>query len=274
MLITDAAVRETADIVAQQLGGNWALDGSTSTDGAAHLIDGEGRAICFRPVFGGTAVQLWITGNAAPRLPRKATQAERSAHEAELAARLPEGHRYNKAATLVTDDDEEPAVVILRTLENHLLPAFQYKPHYVGHQPWNELFADALAAVTADNPSPTPANGGEAEAAPSEPGTIEVALDPEPAPSPEPESSGEPDLPTSGPDVAIDPQFHATQPAPASEPAESNTPASAASDPKEPHPEVPGEEEEPVQATESPGKATPRRSRKRTTKRPPSASAP
>ncbi|WP_405889433.1 hypothetical protein OG427_02675 [Streptomyces sp. NBC_00133] len=139
MLITDAAVQEAAANLAQSLGGDWAIDPEAPADGAAHLTYSDGRGIGIRPIFGGTTVQLWITGNAAPPLPVGATPAEQADYEAQVAARLPEGHRYNKSTTLVTEDDEDPADIILRTLEDHLLPAFEYKPRYVGHRPWIDL---------------------------------------------------------------------------------------------------------------------------------------
>jgi hypothetical protein len=156
MLITDAAVQETAAGLAQALGGGWTLDPAAPADGAAHLLDSEGRGISFRPIFGGTTVQLWITGNPASTLPNGASPTEQAEHEARLAARLPEGHHYNKAATLVTEDDEEPLDIILRTLEEHLLPAFEFKPRYVGHRPWIDIFDKALAEVASDpDDSPT-----------------------------------------------------------------------------------------------------------------------
>ncbi|MEU2558402.1 hypothetical protein ABZ626_03505 [Streptomyces longispororuber] len=147
MLITDAAVQDAATTLAQLLGDNWTLDPTAPNDGAAHLICTDGRAISFRPVFGGATAQLWITGNAAPGLSDAATPADRAAYEAHIAARLPEGHRYNKAASFLGDEDEDPAEIILRTLEDHLLPAFQYKPRYVGHRPWIDLFNHALGDV-------------------------------------------------------------------------------------------------------------------------------
>ncbi|MGP3999501.1 hypothetical protein [Streptomyces sp. 8N706] len=87
-------------------------------------------------------------------LPDGATPAEQAGHEVHIAARLPEGHRYNKATTLVTENDEDPADIILCTLEDHLLPAFDYKPRYVGHQPWIDHFGNDLAAVTAECDAP------------------------------------------------------------------------------------------------------------------------
>lgn len=154
MLITDAAVREAAANLAQSLGGDWAIDTAAPADGAAHLVYSDGRGISFRPIFGGTTVQLWITGSAAPPLPDDATLADHATYEAQLTARLPEGHRYNKATTLVTEADEDPELIILRTLEDDLLPAFDYKPRYVGHRPWIDLFESALSQVMDESRRP------------------------------------------------------------------------------------------------------------------------
>ncbi|WP_406126982.1 hypothetical protein [Streptomyces sp. NBC_00989] len=155
MLITDAAVREAAAHLAQSLGGDWAIDAEAPADGAAHLIYSDGRGISFRPIFGGTTVQLWITGSAAPPLPDSATLADHALYEAQVTARLPEGHRYNKATTLVTEADEDPELIILRTLEDDLLPALDYKPRYVGHRPWIDLFDSALSQVMDEAPPAT-----------------------------------------------------------------------------------------------------------------------
>ncbi|MFI1436546.1 hypothetical protein [Streptomyces lydicus] len=198
MLITDAAVRETAATLAQSLEGDWILDPEAPADGAAHLISSDGRAISFRPIFGGATVQLWITGNAAPTLLDDATPAELAAHEAHIAARLPEGHRYNKATTLVTDDEEDPAVIILRTLEDHLLPAFEYKPRYVGHRPWIDLFDNALAAVTAERGGLLAATAEAQPVATTEPAPVpepgpEAVAEPEPEPEPEAEVAPAPE---------------------------------------------------------------------------------
>lgn len=147
MLITDAAVREAAVAVAQSLSGGWVVDPEAPADGAAHLVSLDGRGISFRPVFGGTVVQLWITGGSTPPSPADATPAEQAARAARLAVRLPTGQRYNMAANLVTENDEEPEFIIMRTLEGGLLPAFDYKPGYVGHRPWIDLFDKALDAA-------------------------------------------------------------------------------------------------------------------------------
>ncbi|MFI6054113.1 hypothetical protein ACIBCO_28980 [Streptomyces violascens] len=209
MLITDAAVRETAAALAKSLGKDWTLDPEAPADGAAHLIYSDGRAISFRPIFGGATVQLWITGNAAPTLPAGASPAERATHEAHVAVRLPEGHRYNTATTLVTDEEEEPAVIILRTLED-LLPAFEHKPRYVGHKPWIDLFDNVIAAVTAERtPAPAAATSGEDPDTESEPeAEPEQEVGPEPDPEPEPEAEPQPEAapdPNLGPNPVVKP---------------------------------------------------------------------
>ncbi|GGY13047.1 hypothetical protein [Streptomyces djakartensis] len=192
MLITDAAVRETAATIAQSLGGDWVIDPEAPTDGAAHLISTDGKGISFRPIFGGTTVQLWITGSAPPPPPIDATPTEQSTYEAQNAVRLPQGHRYNKAATLVTENDEEPETIIMRTLEDDLIPAFEYKPGYVGHRPWVDLFDNALSEVMDEagpatdttlrdrDPESDDIVGSTEKSADAEPGPA-VERDPQPA---------------------------------------------------------------------------------------------
>ena len=85
-----------------------------------------------------------------------------------------------KATTLVMEEDEDPAVIIMRAFEDHLLPAFEYKPRYVGHRPWVDLFDKTLAAVAAERSAP-PAAADVAQP--------EATVQPEP----EPEDVAEPD---------------------------------------------------------------------------------
>ncbi|MFJ4939047.1 hypothetical protein ACIP8U_34995 [Streptomyces pseudovenezuelae] len=204
MLITDAAVQEAAANLAQDLGGDWAIDTAAPADGAAHLVYSDGRRISFRPIFGGTTVQLWITGGGAHPLPDDATPADRALHEAQLTARLAEGHRYNKATTLVTEADEDPELVILRTLEGDLLPAFDYKPRYVGHRPWIDLFDKALSQVMDEAPPATGTSlrdcGPEAHTTPPDVGEgAEPTADTESGPVADSDPAIETD-PTSSPD--------------------------------------------------------------------------
>ncbi|MEV8388630.1 MULTISPECIES: hypothetical protein [unclassified Streptomyces] len=271
MLITDAAVRETAATLAQSLGGDWALDPEAPADGAAHLVYSDGRAISFRPILGGATVQLWITGNAAPPLPADATPAERATHEAQIAARLAQGHRYNKATTLVTEEEEDPAVIILRTLEDDLLPAFEYKPRYVGHKPWIALFDNALAAVAAERDTPSADDAGnEDEPAPE--------AEPEREPEPVAESETKPDdgpAPIAevepAPDVEVEPESESEPDVEIKADAEGED--GQGGDPETSavtQPEA-GVEPEPAQADEQTGPTATRRPRKRTPKRRPKA---
>ncbi|TQK44375.1 hypothetical protein FBY35_5879 [Streptomyces sp. SLBN-118] len=245
MLITDAAVRETAATLTQKLGGDWALDPEAPADGAAHLIHSDGRAISFRPIFGGATVQLWITGNAAPSLPDDATPAERATHEAQIAARLAQGHRYNKATTLVTEEEEDPAVIILRTLEDDLLPAFEYKPRYVGHRPWIDLFHNALAAVTAEHDAPSAPADTDEDTEPEDTKGVDADREIEREPTPEDEEGAQPQpRPTRNPDP------------------KGKTPNREADAPPEPAPEPTSADETSPTANGRPRKPTPKRRRR------------
>ncbi|MGR3872742.1 hypothetical protein ACUXZZ_29805 [Streptomyces graminifolii] len=287
MLITDAAVREAAANLAQSLGGDWAIDTTAPADGAAHLVYSDGRGISFRPTFGGTTVQLWITGSAAPPLPDDATLADHALREAQLTARLAEGHRYNKATTLVTEADEDPELIILRTLEDDLLPAFDYKPRYVGHRPWKDLFDKALTQVMEEA---TPATGTSLrdsgpEAHMTPPGVGEGAeptgdteSDPvadngpaiEPDPNPEPDGDQQTDGPAADkiqeedPSPAEEPDPEFTQ-SPSSGPATDSAPESG------PIGEISGEADAQPAAETSP--SANRRPRSRIPKRRPKTSS-
>ncbi|MFI9149442.1 hypothetical protein [Streptomyces sp. NPDC053367] len=175
MLITDAAVQEAAASLLQSLGADWTFDPEAPADGAAHIIHSDGRGISFRPIFGGTTVQLWITGGTT----EPNTADNQDADDTVPTVRLANGHRYNKAATLITEDDDvEPIDIIRQTLQNDLMPAFEFKPMYVGHRPWDELFNSALAAVAAgsDEPLAGADDSGpdqQAEGAPTKPDSVE-----------------------------------------------------------------------------------------------------
>jgi len=287
MLITDAAVREAAANLAQSLGDGWVIDTAAPADGAAHLVYSEGRGISFRPIFGGTTVQLWITGSAAPPLPDDATLADHALREAQLTARLPEGHRYNKATTLATEADEDPELIILlRTLEHDRLPAFDYRPRYVGHRPWIDLFDSALSQVMDEAPPATGTSlrdsGPEAHTTPPH-----VDIDAEPATDTEPGTVAERDPAIErDPSPAFDGDQH--RDAPAADEAQEGDPSPA----EEPDPEVtpapngepgPNSVPEPKPANDNSGEVddqttdetsptTKRRPRSRTPKRRPKAS--
>ncbi|MEW2117726.1 hypothetical protein AB0945_21545 [Streptomyces sp. NPDC005474] len=287
MLITDAAVQEAAANLAQDLGGDWAIDTAAPDDGAAHLVYSDGRRISFRPIFGGTTVQLWITGGGVHPLPDDATLADRALREAQLTARLAEGHRYNKATTLVTEADEDPEVIILRTLEDDLLPAFDYKPRYVGHRPWIDLFDKALSQVMDEAPPAAGTSPGDCgpeahttsfdvdeSAEPTtatEPGSVadsDPAIEPDPNPTPDgdryPGSPAADEVQEGDPARAEEPEHEPeiTQP--------SNAEPDSASEPK-PSGESGGEAD--AQPAAEVGSTTKRRRRSRAPQRRPKGSS-
>ncbi|MFB7828879.1 hypothetical protein [Streptomyces hydrogenans] len=285
MLITNTAVQEAALTLAQRLTltdpatGTWAIDPEAPADGAAHLIHDDGRGLSFRPVFGGTTAQIWITGAPAPSLPADSTPAEQDAHEAQLTLRLAAGHRYNKAVTLLTEDEDvDPADLILTTVEHHLLPAFTLKPHYVGHRPWDDLFAEVLAEANngADNPTGTSLRdcGPEAHTRPESDADDRPTPNDEPTPDPEPEAA--PELKT---DVNVE-----APPAPepeastkldgASETApDSEDPTAAAPSPRQPVDTVPASEEPQAGDAANSRPAAKRRQRRSTKKSAPTTAS-
>ncbi|MFC8671440.1 hypothetical protein ACFUEN_02055 [Streptomyces griseorubiginosus] len=287
MLITDTAVREAAANLAQSLGGDWTIDTAAPADGAAHLVYSDGRGISFRPIFGGTTVQLWITGGRVHPLPDDATQADRALHEAQLTARLAEGHRYNKATTLVTEADEDPELIILRTLEDDLLPAFDYKPRYVGHRPWIDLFDKALSQVMDEAPPAAGASlrdcGPEAHTTPPDVGedaepTADTEAGPvansapviQPDPTPEPDGDQQADTPAAD-EVQEERLPPGEEPDPeVAQSSSSETEATPASEPR-PSGESSGEADSQPATETSP--STKRRPRNRTPKRHPNTSS-
>lgn len=157
MLITDAAVTAAGHTVADLLGPGWHVDPDAPTDGAAHLLHTDGRRCGFRPIFGGIIVQLWIIGNTAPPITEDADDATKAAHDTYVAGRLAAGSYYHTAVSLLTRTDDEdtasediePEDLITGTFRADLLPAFEQKPFYVGHRPWLDVFAVAVADLTA-----------------------------------------------------------------------------------------------------------------------------
>ncbi|WP_327385584.1 hypothetical protein [Streptomyces sp. NBC_01207] len=165
MLINDEATRQVAETVGNALGVGFTLRNAAIANGAAHIEYPDGRAVGFRPIFGGAIVQMWIIGNAKP------------ASEGEPPTlRLLEGQTYHAAISLIdTEDDDDPADLILEKLTDDLLPAFEFKPHYVGHRPWEDVFNNALADSIAEQSSRArPSETGEEPPHADTPGEAEV----------------------------------------------------------------------------------------------------
>ncbi|MET7530222.1 hypothetical protein [Streptomyces goshikiensis] len=139
MLINDDATRQVAETVGNALGIGFTIRNAVLVGGAAELGYPDGRVLGFRPIFGGAYVQLWIIGNAKP------------ASEGEPPTLgLLDGQLYHAAISLIDAEDTDPADLILEKLTNDLLPAFEFKPHYVGHRPWEVAFNNVLAAAIAE----------------------------------------------------------------------------------------------------------------------------
>lgn len=164
MLINDEATRQVAEILGNALGVGFTLRNAAIADGAAHIEYPDGRAVGFRPIFGGAIVQLWIIGNAKP------------ASEGEPPTlRLLEGQTYHAAISLLDTEDDDPADLLLGKLTDDLLPAFEFKPHYVGHRPWEDVFNNALADSIAEQSSRArPSETGEEPPHADMPGEAEV----------------------------------------------------------------------------------------------------
>ncbi|MFF7613490.1 hypothetical protein [Streptomyces lavendulae] len=202
MLINDDATRQVAETIGNTLGIGFTLRNANFANGAAVMEYPDGRALGFRPIFGGAFVQLWIIGNAEP------------AGEGEPPSLgLPKGCLYHAAISLMDAEDADPADLILQKLTNDLIPAFDFKPHYVGHRPWEAAFENALASAIAEQGSRSRNAGqGQAdEAAPTEPPTEAV-------PGPEEPASASTDEPATANPEPEDPATASTgEPAAASE---------------------------------------------------------
>ncbi|MFI5545880.1 hypothetical protein ACIA6E_19150 [Streptomyces sp. NPDC051815] len=166
MLINDEATRQVAETIGTALGVGFTLRNAAIANGAAHIEYPDGRTLGFRPIFGGAIVQLWIIGNAKP-----------AGEGAPPTLALLEGHLYHAAVSLIDAEDADPAALILKKLTNDLLPAFEFKPHYVGHRPWEDAFNHALADAVAEQGgrSRDAAEGPSGEEPPEPP--IEAAPD-------------------------------------------------------------------------------------------------
>ncbi|MGW4505876.1 hypothetical protein ACWENO_14680 [Streptomyces sp. NPDC004436] len=205
MLINDEATRQVAETIGTALGVGFTLRNAAIANGAAHIEYPDGRTLGFRPIFGGAIVQLWIIGNAKP------------AGEGEPPTlALLEGHLYHAAVSLIDAEDADPADLILEKLTADLLPAFDFKPHYVGHRPWEDAFSRELAAAVAEPHA-------ETASAPTQEPALHADQEPEPGPVRGPEP-----MPTTEPAPDSDGQ---SEPEP--------SPATKADDPIEPRKQAP-----------------------------------
>lgn len=130
---------------------------------------------------------------------------KRQAHAAK--ANLPtlgllDGQLYHAAISLIDAEDTDPADLILDKLTNDLLPAFEFKPRYVGHRPWEVAFDNALAAAIAEqgNRSRDANEDPTGEEPPTEP-----PIDATPGPELEESAPASTDEPTAASEPAAEP---------------------------------------------------------------------
>ncbi|MGW1801709.1 hypothetical protein ACWCQN_38780 [Streptomyces sp. NPDC001984] len=159
MQLAPSALHTTAETLGRHLG--WTpneliIDDIISLDGP------QDRQIGMRLLGNGSSIQLWATGGTEPD----------DQEPTEGIAPLPRGHRWHTWVYIGRlEADKDPATVLYNAITDQLLPAFDTKPLYVGHRPWEEAFDSALSEVMNES-APAPQ-------APAEPA-------PEPTPEPQP----------------------------------------------------------------------------------------
>ncbi|WP_330306276.1 MULTISPECIES: hypothetical protein [unclassified Streptomyces] len=165
MQLAPSALHATAETLGGYLG--WTLNELIIDD----IVSLDGPRDCqigMRLLGNGSNIQLWATGGTEP-----------ADHEPiEGIAPLPHGDRWHTWVHIGRlEADRDPATVLYNAITDRLLPAFDTKPLYVGHRPWEEAFDSALSEVLNES-APVP------EAAPEPQAPTE--------PAPEPQAPAEP----------------------------------------------------------------------------------
>ncbi|MET9412160.1 hypothetical protein ABZX90_41560 [Streptomyces sp. NPDC002935] len=186
--LAPSALQSTAETLTGSLGAdNWQVS-EVIIDGIVSLDGPHDRRIGMRLLGDGSSIQLWATGGAEP--------ADREPIEG--IAPLPYSHRWHTPVHIGwLEADQDPAAVLYDAISNRLLPAFDAKPLYVGHRPWEEAFDSALSQVLDESSVTTGTSlrdcGPEAHTQPHDVGhDPEHSADTEPAPVPE--AAPEPEL--------------------------------------------------------------------------------
>jgi hypothetical protein len=189
--LAPSALHSTAETLTGSLGaGNWQVN-ELIIDGIVSLDGPHDRRIGMRLLGDGSSIQLWATGGAEP-----------ADHESiEGTAPLPCNHRWHTPVHIGRlEADKDPAAVLYAAISDRLLPAFDAKPLYVGHRPWEEAFDSALSQVLDESPRTTGTSlrdcGPEAHVQPNGAGPdLKHSADAEPAPTPEATPEPEPKTP-------------------------------------------------------------------------------
>ncbi|MFF4504871.1 hypothetical protein [Streptomyces sp. NPDC001401] len=165
--LAPSALHATAETLTRHLGNdNWQVN-ELIIDGIISLEGPHDRQIGMRLLGDGSSIQLWATGGTEP-----------ADHESiEGTIPLPHGHRWHTPVHIGNlDADKDPGVVLYDAITESLLPAFDTKPLYVGHRPWDPA-PEPEADVTADAEVTAPAAGETDQPA------AQAAPEPEPKPT-------------------------------------------------------------------------------------------
>ncbi|RGD59371.1 hypothetical protein DR950_17665 [Kitasatospora xanthocidica] len=163
MLLTSTTLATVFQDLATRLDGYTPSPRPHDDPHVQHLTNHDGRTISARARLDGVTLQLWIT------TPGVRPKKSHPSH----GGTLPPGSSYHTVMHL-HGLDGDPAELIHATLLRDLLPAFDNKPLYVGHRPWDTATSDqpttlppadptGPAAPTATTPSPDPAPAEEPE---------------------------------------------------------------------------------------------------------------
>ncbi|MEU3566915.1 hypothetical protein AB0E96_00570 [Kitasatospora sp. NPDC036755] len=165
MLLTSTTLATVFQNLATRLDGYTPSPRPHDDPPVQHLTNPDGRTISARARLDGVTLQLWIT---TPDVRPKKSHPSHS-------GTLPPGSSYHTVMHL-HGLDGDPAELIHATLLHNLLPAFDNKPLYVGHRPWDTETsdqpatpppADAADPATTPSPDPVPADEPKQPATPN-----------------------------------------------------------------------------------------------------------
>ncbi|MFF3516157.1 hypothetical protein [Streptomyces sp. NPDC002573] len=150
MQLAPSALHATAETLTGYLGTDTWHVNELITDDIISLEGPHDRQIGMRLLGNGSSIQLWATGGTQP-----------ADHQPiEGINPLPHGRRWHTPVHIGRlTADMDPGVVLYNAITDRLLPAFDAKPLYVGHRPWDpapeaEAEADAEATTQADADQP------------------------------------------------------------------------------------------------------------------------
>ncbi|MFE2586006.1 hypothetical protein [Streptomyces sp. NPDC059378] len=237
MQLAPSALHDTAGTLSTRLG--WTLN-ELIIDDTVSLDGPHDRQIAMRLNSDGSSIQLWAIGGTEP-----------ADHEpSEDFSPLPAGHHWNSWIHIGRlEADGDPAAILYNAITERLIPAFDTKPLYVGHQPWDQAFDSALSEMAAESTPTkgtslrdggpkahtTPHDSGREDAAQAAPATgtapdpqtqTEPAAQPAPGPQPTDEAKAAPRRPRQRPAPKAD--TPATNDSPKPRTARNRTPAKPA----------------------------------------------